>query len=217
MGYRAQYRELEIEPQYTTIVIYSLSCNGTIVISNSVIRSYYFPLQFLSEIRMQNPTTIERGNSGAERSSWQRASVKEAEEIYEVGVADGRHIGRREQQDGMQAMMQDKLQENMKRSAQFALHILTVLANYGFSANAVRMGTDGIFDFDLLFIVDMENYLSPEFLKVYEEISKIEEELSDATFNPHAQFLAVQDGEEWNEEALIGDGYAYTLEKHRTA
>lgn len=170
---------------------------------------------------MQNTPTKERSNPGADRPLWhrvvQRAGVKEAEEIYEVGVADGRHIGRREQQDGMQAMMRDKLRENMKRSAQFSLRILDAMDSLGFTAKAVRMGTDGIFDFDVLFIVDMENSLSPEFLNVYEEVSKIEEELSDATFNPRAQFLAVRNGEEWNEDALIGDGYAYTLERHRAA
>ncbi|MGE3802102.1 MAG: hypothetical protein AB7H80_13865 [Candidatus Kapaibacterium sp.] len=170
---------------------------------------------------MQDTTMIERSNSGADRPSWhrvvQRASLKEAEEIYEVGVADGRHIGHREQQDGMQAMMRDKLRENMKRSAQFSLRILDIMDDLGFTAKAVRMGTDGIFDFDLLFIVDMENYLSPEFLKVYEEVAKIEKELSDSTFNPHAQFLSVLNGEEWNEDALIGDGYAYTLERYKPA
>ena len=170
---------------------------------------------------MPNTITINQALPRSDGSSWnrvvQRASLEEAEEIYAVGVTDGRHIGRNEGVDRMHAVIQSKLHENMESAAEFSLQILETLKGKGFSAKGVRMCTDGIFDFDVLFIISLEDHLSPSFLKVYDKVWEIENEFAGTTFNPHAQFLAIEDGENWNEDALIGDGYAYSLEKLKTS
>ena len=164
---------------------------------------------------MHDRTTEQQQNAG-NHPSWHqvrgRGSTGEVEKIYEVGLADGR----RQEQDRMQAMMNNKFEQNLERSARFALRILEVMEQIGFSVRSVRMSTDGIFYFDILLVVDMDSFLSKEFLKVYEEVAKIEEEMAEETFNPHTQFLSIEN-EMWNEEAMIGDGYTYTLKRYAEA
>jgi hypothetical protein len=155
-----------------------------------------------------NPTN----GSSQPRPLWHevagRATVTEIDEVYGIGRSDGR----REVIAQVARVMNEKSRQNMALSSAFAVRIYEAIRDKGFTVSSIRMRTDEAFDYEVMFVVSVKDFVTDDFLEIMDVAAAVEAEMSNATFSPFAQFLAIDDEGRINTDILYGDGFVYVLD-----
>lgn len=134
----------------------------------------------------------------------------------------GRTVGRREQQEEVEKVLNKTFVENMGSSASLAYKIIDALSEMSYKVYDVFIRIDdGLFHYEMLIVVDEGAFVTDEFDGIYDKIYILKQEVGTDTFTPSVHFLPAKVAdttvELYNLGALYGDGYIYRLSEKSEA
>ena len=156
-------------------------------------------------------TILEKSNV-----DWQIRPIKE-EKGYETyssdDLIDAYLKGRKDAADSDRQMRFEKLESNLDKAKELSEKLIGIINKEGFNCNIIKLKIKDIYNFSSIFLVNEDDYLKDEFLKIYKRSIQLKREVnSDTTFDFNTIFAPINSDVEINN--MLADGYIFSYELH---
>lgn len=130
-------------------------------------------------------------------------------------VIDAYLKGKRDGLQSHQKTLLNSLKTNVDHCAQYAHDIIRHLTELKFNDSTAFLKINRLDNFKVLIAIKEDDFLNPGFLKIYDYVCEIEENICNDTFNVDFTFLDYN--KEINENNLNSDGFILKLKESNEA
>lgn len=155
--------------------------------------------------------TVTKKSTTHIEDSWEKISDTDAYSFNDVVNAWVK--GKEEGLNITQKTILNALKENILKTVQARAKVYKFLKEKGFKALIAHLKVESPYSFQILFVVPEGELLNNDFLKVYDFISELENEVNEELYNVHLSFVDSSDTLDENQFEADGFIAKYTLKK----
>jgi hypothetical protein len=113
--------------------------------------------------------------------------------------------------DQTRRLLVNQFKENVEKATGLAEKVYNAVAEKGFNPTEIHLKANQVSNFNALIVVTKEDFINPEFDKIYSVARKVRKESESETFFLTLSFIPYS--KELNESCLASDGYFLKYDK----
>ncbi len=149
-------------------------------------------------------------------SDWQISPLKQekGKETFSADdLIDAYLKGRKDAAGFDKQMRMDKLDTNLEKAKELSVKLYNSINGLGFKCSSIKLKIKDIYHFSSIFIVNEEDYINDDFLKVYKESMTLKNKANkEKTFDFTTIFAPMHSKVEINN--MLADGYIFSYDIH---
>lgn len=159
----------------------------------------------MSAVKKRSTSTT---NDSILSQSWVKEKGKDSGVFTSNDILQAYEKGKEFGKSEVQQILMEKIKSNIQTSTSICQQTMEMMrTKFGFECEAVHLRIDDAIKYDVLFIVDEEDYVSKDFLKVYDFIGKKVLAANNDTF--HLSYIFMTDSEDIELDSMLADGFIY--------